>query len=113
MKKFNRAVHKSMGELPPALRQLIGDADVATATAEFKDFMTALATEFHAQLALDINPKDINLRVPGKLFGQTVSLDYVASGSIGSVYKMTIGDNVFAFKINRRTTTGDWLTHRH
>lgn len=107
MKKFNRAVHKSMGELPPALRQLIGDADVATATAEFKDFMTALATEFHAQLALDINPKDINLRVPGKLFGQTVSLDYVASGLIGSVYKMTIGDNIFAFKINRRTTTGE------
>lgn len=96
MKKFNRAVHKSMGELPPALRQLIGDSDVATATAEFKEFLTALATEFHAQLSMDIAPPDINLRAPMKLFGQTVSLDYIASGSVGSVYKMQIG-SVFEY----------------
>ncbi|MBR2393585.1 MAG: hypothetical protein IKB05_03780 [Alphaproteobacteria bacterium] len=107
MKKFNRAVHKSMGQMPPALRQLIGDSDVATATAEFKDFMTALAAEFHTQLSMDVAPQNIKLRTPRKLFGQTVSLDYVASGSIGSVYKITIGDYAFAFKINRRTTTGE------
>lgn len=59
MKKFNRAVHKSMGQLPPALRQLIGDSDVATATAEFNEYMTALATDFHSRLATDIAPADI------------------------------------------------------
>ena len=107
MKKFNRAVHKSMGQMPPVLRQLIGDSDVATATAEFQDFMTALATEFHAQLSMDINPKDIRLQPATDLFGQKVSIDYVASGSVGSVYKIQIGTNTFAFKINRRATTAE------
>ena len=107
MKKFNRTVHNSMGQMPPALRQLIGDSDVATATAEFKDFMTALAAEFHTQLSMDVAPQNIKLRTPRKLFGQTVSLEYVASGSVGSVYKMQIGEYVFAFKINRYPTTAE------
>ena len=107
MKKFNRAVHKSMGQLPPILRQLIGDADIAIATAEFNEYMTVLAKDFHSRLATDIAPADIELKPSKKLFGQTVSLDYIASGSVGSVYKMTIGSHAFAFKINRRPTTGE------
>lgn len=107
MKKFNRAVHKTMGEMPPVIRQLIGDADVAAATAEFNEYMSALAMDFHSRLADDIAPADIELKPSKKLFGQKVSLKYIASGSVGSVYKMTIGDNTFAFKINRRATTGE------
>lgn len=107
MKKFNRAVHKTMGEMPPVLRQLIGDADVATATAEFNEYMSALAIDFHSHLADDVVPDDIKLNPTKKLFGQKVTLKYIASGSVGSVYKMTIGDHAFAFKINRRASTGE------
>lgn len=107
MKKFNRSVHKTMGEMPPVLRQMIGDTDVAVATAEFNEYMSALATDFHSQLATDIAPADIQLKPSQKLFGQKVSLKYIASGSVGSVYKMTIGNHTFAFKINRRASTGE------
>ncbi|MBR4860246.1 MAG: hypothetical protein IKV10_03020 [Alphaproteobacteria bacterium] len=107
MKKFNRAIHRTMGEMPPQIRALVGDRDMSSATAEFNSFMTKLATDFHGQLASDIPKESIKLIAPGDLFGESVSLEYVASGSIGSVYKMQIGDKVFAFKINRGSSTGE------
>ena len=107
MKKFNRAIHKTMGEMPPQIRALVGNRDMSSATAEFNSFMTKLATDFHTQLASDIQKESIKLIAPGDLFGESVSLEYVASGSMGSVYKMQIGDKAFAFKINRRPSTGE------
>ena len=107
MKKFNRAIHKTMGEMPPEIRAMVGNRDMATATVEFNSFMTQIATAFHNQLASDVPKESIKLIAPGDLFGQSVSLEYVASGSIGSVYKIRIGDKVFAFKINRSSTMGE------
>lgn len=106
MKKFNRTKHKNMGALPDALRQMAG-RDIAAATNEFNAFMTALATDFHRQLADGADKNNIVLTAPGKLFGRDVKLDYVASGSVGSVYKVQIGDQAYAFKINRNSSHGE------
>lgn len=107
MKKFISFVHKNMGALPDALRQMVVGRDIATATNEFNAFMTALATDFHRQLASGMDKNNIVLTAPGKLFGHYVKLDYVASGSMGSVYKIQIGDQTYAFKINRNTLHGE------
>ena len=106
MKKFDRTKHKNMGALPDALRKMAG-CDIATATHEFNAFMTILATDFHRQLADGVDKHNIQLTAPGKLFGYDVKLDYVASGSMGSVYKMEINGHEFAFKINRNSSHGE------
>lgn len=92
-----------MGALPEPLRKMAG-GDARTATHEFNAFMTALATEFHRQLADGSDKNNIVLTAPGKLFGHNVKLDYVASGTVGSVYKIQIGDQTYAFKINRNSS---------
>ena len=97
MKKFISFVHKNMGALPDALRQMVVGRDIATATNEFNAFMTALATDFHRQLASGMDKNNIVLTAPGKLFGHDVKLDYVASGSMGSVYKIQIMNKAFGF----------------
>ena len=106
MKKFMRSKHKTMGALPYGLRMLIGDKDIAAATAEFNEYMTALAVDFHTALACDTPKEQIHLVGP-KLFGHDVTFEYVASGSIGSVYKMQIAGMSFAFKINRNGSHGE------
>ena len=37
-----------------------------------------------------------------------MTLEYIASGSVGSVYKIQIGENVLALKINRNSSTGEF-----
>lgn len=106
MKKFNRAIHKTMGALPAPLRQMAGGRDVAAATREFNAVMTQIATDFHRQLADDTPVAQIHLTSP-QIFGHDVKLEYVASGSVGSVYKMQIGDQTYAFKINRSSSHGE------
>ena len=106
MKKFNRFKHKNMGALPESLRKMAG-GDARAATAEFNALMTELATEFIAQLSNDTSIKEIKLTPPRKLFGHDVKLDYVASGSVGTVYKLQIGELAFAFKINRNSLPGE------
>lgn len=107
MKKFDRTKHKNMGALPDALRQMVAGRDIATATDEFNAFMTTLAADFHRQLMSGADKNYIVLTAPGKLFGHDVKLDYVASGSVGSVYKIQIGDQTYAFKINRNSSHGE------
>lgn len=107
MKKFNRSKHKNMGALPGELRQMAGDVDIRGATQEFNVFMTELAIDFHRQLLNGANKNEIRLVAPRKLFGHDVKLDYVASGSMGSVYRMQIGNHAFAFKINRNSSHGE------
>lgn len=107
MKKFNRTKHKTMGTIPPQIRAMISGVDMSVATAQFNSFMTNLAIDFHRQLASGTAISQIKLTAPDKLFGFDVKLDYLASGSIGSVYKMQIGDLVFVFKINRDSGFGE------
>lgn len=95
-----------MGTLPEILRQMAG-GDARMATTVFNTFMTELAMDFHAQLARGVDKDNIKLTAPRKLFGHDVVLEYVASGSVGSVYKMQIGDHAFAFKINRNSSHGE------
>ena len=106
MKKFNRSVHNSMGAMPPQIRAMIAGRDVVAATNEFNAAITKIASDFHRQLATDMSPEQIELTSP-QIFGHDVSLEYVASGSVGSVYKMQIGDQTYAFKINRNTLHGE------
>ena len=107
MKKFISSVHKNMGALPEPLRKMAG-GDARTATHEFNSLMTELATDFIAQLSNDTPKNEIKLNAPRQLFGHDVKLDYVASGSVGTVYKMQIGDHAYAFKINRSSLHGEF-----
>lgn len=106
MKKFNRFEHKNMGALPDSLRKMAG-GDARVATAEFNALMTELATYFINQLSNGTPKNEISLSASRKLFGHDIKLDYVASGSVGTVYKMQIGDLSYAFKINRNSLHGE------
>lgn len=108
MKQFNQFVHKTMGSLPPVLFQYIDKKNIKTATSEFVTFFDGVANDFHAQLA---NKKWEEIKLSNKLlFGQNVKFDYVASGTVGSVYRVQIGDKTFALKINRLPELGELLT---
>ncbi len=96
-----------MGSLPPQLFKYVDLKHIDTVTREFNEFMTQIAREFHSGLAADLTPEQIKLTAPSALFGQPVTLDYVASGSVGSVYRIRIGDVTFAFKINRQSAFGE------
>ena len=106
MKKFNRRIHKTMGSLPPQLFKYIDMADIKNATDEFNNFMTSVANEFHSKLENFSYQNEIKLSAPD-LFGQPVKLQYIASGSVGSVYKLKIGNEIFALKINRSSAFGE------
>lgn len=106
MKKFNRRVHRSMGALPPQLSKYADDGDIKNATTRFNDAITQIAMDFHAQLAAGTTPENIKPKST-KIFNMPVQLKYVASGSVGSVYKIQIGDDVFALKINRNSSAGE------
>lgn len=106
MKKFNRRIHKTMGSIPPQLFKYIDMADIKNATEEFNDFITSVANEFHSKLEHFSYDSHIKLSAPN-LFGQPVKLQYVASGSVGSVYKLKIGNETFALKINRSSAFGE------
>lgn len=106
MKKFDRSIHQTMGSLPPVLMQRIDGMDMAAATAVFKNAISDIAVDFHNQLAAGAELKDIKLHA-GEIFGMPVQMEYIASGSVGSVYKIQIGDAVFALKINRNAAAGE------
>lgn len=95
-----------MGEMPAQLRQMADGRDIAVATREFNAVMTQIATDFHRQLANDTPLAQIHLTSP-QIFGHDVKLEYIASGSVGSVYKIQIGEHTFAFKINRNSSHGE------
>lgn len=108
MKKFTYFDHGHRGALPPDLAALIGDRSRAAATREFIDAMTQIARDYHAAVdAYNMTHADIarvKLHAPD-IFGQRVKIDYIASGTAASVYKVTIGDVAFALKINRQDRT--------
>lgn len=101
MKKFDRNVRRAMGSLPSQLLKYVDAGDIKNATAQFNNIMTQIARDFHAQLADGVRPDKIVLTAP-RIFGHDVNLEYAGGGSVGSVYKMQIGRDTFAFKINRR-----------
>lgn len=106
MKKFNRSVSHFMGSVPPCLLRDIGTENAASASAEFAEFITTVGCNFHDALTAGTPIGDIVPSAP-HLFGMPVHLDYVASGSAGTVYKMQIGGHVLALKINRVSTFGE------
>lgn len=95
------------GSLPPQLFKYIDMNQIVARTREFTDYMNNLAIEFHRRLAASGHADELYLQnsiqmdAPDKLFGQPVRMEYVGGGTVGTVYKMQIGDAVFAFKINR------------
>ena len=95
-----------MGSIPPALMRRVAGMDISAATAAFNDAITEIAHDFHAELAAGTAIEDIKPRTT-EIFGMPVRLQYVASGSAGSVYKIQIGDDVFALKINRNASIGE------
>jgi len=106
MKKFDRHVRRAMGALPPQLLKYVDAGDIKNATAQFNDAMTQIAQDFHAQLAAGIRPDKIIPTAP-RIFGMDVKLEYAGAGSVGSVYKLQIGADTFAFKINRSYAYGE------
>ena len=100
MKKFDKKSPRQMGSLPPQLFRYVGNMDIGTATAQFNECITRLADEFMTKFDAGI-PKDKIELTASEIFGQPVKLKYLDSGSVGSVYKIQIGDEIFALKINR------------
>ncbi len=95
-----------MGSLPPQLFKYVDDGNIKGATAQFYDAMTQIARDFHTQLAAGTSPDKIILTAP-RIFGMNTKLEYAGGGSVGSVYKLQIGPNTFALKINRSYAYGE------
>ncbi len=95
-----------MGSLPPQLLKYVDVADIKNATAQFNNAITQIAKDFHAQLAAGIRPDKI-IPVAPRILGMDVKMEYVGGGSVGSVYKMQIGRDTFALKINRSYAYGE------
>ena len=96
-----------MGEMPPAVRDAVGDGDVAAATDAFRDAVTQIAMDFIEQWVAGGRPADNILPRAPDILGQPVKLSYINSGSVGSVYKIQWGDQVWALKINRNASAGE------
>ena len=103
MKKYTVADNGPRGCLPSSLFKYFDMRDIRSATDEFVSCMNDITTEFQEKIhAVNCrySPGKIDLN-PRKLFGQSVTLEYVGAGSYGSVYKITIADHTFALKIGR------------
>ena len=106
MKKYRDDLTGPRGSLPPQLLAGISRDQIADATRGFVASVNALGVDFHRQLAARHTTPiariaDIKL-MPPRLLGHDTKIEYVASGAQGSVYKLTIGGNPFALKINRQ-----------
>lgn len=110
MKKINADFRGAQGSLPPQLFKYVDQAQMAAETARFTEYINSVSGDFLDKLAerkrksITVGDSDFATIVPQtpKLFGQNVSLEYIGCGMAGNVYKMQIGDNTFALKINRR-----------
>lgn len=110
MKKINADFRGAQGSLPPQLFKYVDRTQMAAETARFTEYINSVSGDFLDKLAerkrksITVDYSDFDAIVPQtpKLFGQDVSLEYIGCGMAGNVYKMQIGDNTFALKINRR-----------
>lgn len=110
MKKINGNFRGTQGSLPPQLFKYVDQTQMAAETARFTEYINSVSGDFLDKLAerkrksITVGDSDFAAIVPQtpKLFGQDVSLEYLGCGMAGNVYKMQIGDNTFALKINRR-----------
>lgn len=110
MKKINADFRGVQGSLPPQLFKYVDRTQMAAETARFTEYINSVSGGFLDKLAerkrksITVDYSDFDAIVPQtpKLFGQDVSLEYIGCGMAGNVYKMQIGDNTFALKINRR-----------
>lgn len=103
MKRYTNQSTGPRGSLPPQLFKYIDMSKISQATAQFVEYMNKLADAFHQNVNHDdafASIKNKRLNAPN-LFGQRVKLRYIDSGMNGTVYEMYIGDQRFAFKINR------------
>ena len=103
MKSYTNKKSSACGSLPPKLFQYIDMSHISDLTAQFLDYITDIAKQFHSKINLYgtyTEIANIKLTAPD-IFGQKVKLEYIDSGTIGSVYKITIGSESFALKINR------------
>lgn len=103
MKKIDGNFRGARGSLPPQLFKYIDMSRISQTTTKFVEYMNKLADTFHQNVNHDdafASIRNTKLNAPD-LFGQCVKLRYIDSGISGSVYEMRIGDQCFAFKINR------------
>lgn len=110
MKKIDGNFRGAQGSLPPQLFKYVDQTQMAAETARFTEYINSVSGDFLDKLAerkrksITVDYSDFDAIVPQtpKLFGQNVSLEYIGCGMSGNVYKMQIGDNTFALKINRK-----------
>lgn len=110
MKKIDANFRGMQGSLPPQLFKYIDQTNMTDETEHFTKYINSVAGDFLDKLAerkrksITVGDSDFAAIIPRapKLFGQDVSLEYVGRGMSGNVYKMQIGDDTFALKINRR-----------
>jgi hypothetical protein len=116
MKKYTRKDFSPRGSLPPQLFKYIDMSHISDATAQFSEYVTKLAQQFHSRINVWGGYSDlelIELDTPD-LFGQPVKLEYIDSGVTGTVYKFKIGSETFVLKINRSTRMAtDELENMH
>lgn len=103
MKKYTYNDKYTRGSLPQRLFKYIDMDNIRDATVQFSEFITNIAKQFHSKLNVFGEYsilESIELNAP-YLFGQPVDIKYVGSGITGTVYKITVGSESFALKINR------------
>lgn len=103
MKAFDAFNPEPVGSIPPQLFKYIDGENIRGATDEFIHFINDIALQLHTRLSgvedTKKNVASVKLDAP-KLFGQDVTLDFIGSGTMASVYKIKIGTETFALKIN-------------
>lgn len=105
MKSFDHTFRGRYGSIPPQLFPYIDTNNMASETRVFTEYMNAVAASFldkNEELEYTSGPDTYRIDVPAtpQLFGHDVTMEYIARGTVGAVFRMQIGEKAFAFKVN-------------
>lgn len=102
MKKADSNFRGCRGSIPPQLFKYIDTNHMAAETVRFTEYINGIARNFVC------DPRKEHIIAP-ELFGYDMTLKYSGGGLNGDVFRMDIGENAFALKINRNPDKVDDL----